>query len=308
MKAVVIDSFGPAENMKVRQMPVPECGKDQMLVRVHAAGVNIVDAVVRSGMFTKLNDKLPKIPGADVAGEVEEIGADVKGYKKGDRVMGTVSPWEGGAYAEYAVINPERFYFMPSNVSFVEAGGVPIAAVTALQSLEKAGPELNGRDVLVIGASGGVGTFAVQAARAMGARVTAVCSSANRAMVSSLGAQDVIEYDKTDYRQSGRKFDAIVDYIANATVDEIVKLLKPEGKYATAMLNRAMPKEGPLASRFTSFMVDMNSKSLKWLKENMETGKIKTVVDRVFTMEQAVEAHKYVEAKHTKGKVVLKIA
>jgi NADPH:quinone reductase-like Zn-dependent oxidoreductase len=307
MKAVVIDSFGPVENMKIKLVPVPECGKDQMLVRVHAAGVNVVDAGVRSGMLAKFNGELPKILGGDIAGEVEAVGADVKGYKKGDKVMGSVPPWDGGAYAEYAAVNPERFYFMPLNVSFVEAAGVPIAGVTALQSLEKTGPNLNGRDVLVIGASGGVGTFAVQAARVMGAHVTAVCSSENKAMVVSLGAQNVIEYDKTDYLLSGKKFDAIVDYIASGRIDDMEKLLKDDGRYATAVFRQDLPKDGPLSARFISFMCDVNSNSLKWLKENMENGKIKTVVDKIFTLEQAVDAHKYVEAKHTKGKVILKV-
>lgn len=310
MKAVVIDAFGPAENMRIREIPVPQPGKKQLLVKVYAAGVNPVDTYIRKGTRPKISGlKFPKVMGRDLAGEVESVGSGVKGFKPGDKVMSSVMPVTGGgSYAEYAVVEQGRACAMPSNASFEEAAGIPIAGVTAIQSFEQAGVPLEGKSILIIGASGGVGTFAIQAAKELNAKITAVCSSKNFETVKKLmGAGEIMEYDKFDYLHSGRKFDFIFDYAGGGDLKLLRGLLNPRGEYITTVGRPGLFMGGMFESKYNWFMADINTLDLEWLKESIETGKMKVVMDRVFPLEKAVEAHKYIETKRAVGKVILKV-
>ena len=308
MKAVVIDSFGPAENMSLREIPVPLPKSNQMLVRVFAAGINPVDTYIRAGRRMKVSGaKFPKVMGRDLAGEVESAGSAVKNFKPGDRVMGTVNPKSGGSYAEFAVVDESRACIVPSGMSFSEAAGVPVAGVTAMQSFEKAGLPIENKSILIIGASGGVGTFALQIARDMGAAVTAVCSSKNSGLVRTLGAVDVMEYDKTDYLKPGRTFDFVFDYAGGGDMDLLRGLLNPKGKYITIVGRPGLFMMGLFEPKYKWFLADINAKYLNRLKEMAEAGKVKTVIDRILPLENAVEAHKYVETKRAAGKVILQV-
>jgi NADPH:quinone reductase-like Zn-dependent oxidoreductase len=308
MKAVVIDSFGPAENMKVMDVPVPVPGKGQMLVKVFAAGINPVDTYIRKGTRQQMSGTVfPKVMGRDLAGDVESVGSGVKSFKPGDRVMSSVLPKSGGSYAEYAVVEEGRACLMPASASYEEAAGIPIAGVTAIQSFELAGVPLENKSILIIGASGGVGTFAVQAARELKAKITAVCSSKNFGLVKTLGAGEVIEYDKFDYLHSGRKFDFIFDYSGGGDLKLLKSLLDHKGEYITTVRRPNLLWNGMFESKYNWFMADINSVDLDWLRDTVSTGKIRVIIDRVFPMDQAADAHKYIETKRAVGKVILKI-
>ena len=308
MKAVVIDSFGPAENMKVREIPVPVPGKGQLLVKVFAAGINPVDTYIRKGTRQKMSGVVfPKVIGRDLAGEVESLGADVKAFKPGDRIMSSVMPKNGGSYAEYAVVDESRACLMPVSSSYEEASGIPVAGVTAIQSFEVADVILADKSILIIGASGGGGTFAIQAARELKAKITAVCSSKNSGFVRGLGAQEVIEYDKTDYLHSGRKFDFIFDYAGGGDLKLLKSMLNHKGEYITTVRRPNLLWNGMFESKYNWFLADINTLDLEWFRDTVGAGKIKVIIDRVFPMDQAVEAHKYVETKRARGKVILKI-
>jgi NADPH:quinone reductase-like Zn-dependent oxidoreductase len=308
MKAVVIDSFGPAENMRIREIPVPAAGRGELLVKVFAAGINPVDTYIRKGTRRQISGvKFPKVMGRDLAGEVVSTGDGVKAFKTGDRIMASVMPKSGGSYAEYAVVEQGRACLMPDSASYEEASGIPVAGVTALQSFEVADVPLENKSILIIGASGGVGTFAVQAARELKAKITAVCSSKNSGFVRSLGADEVIEYDKTDYLHSGRKFDLIFDYAGGGDLKLLKGLLNHKGEYITTVRRPNLLWNGIFESKYNWFLADINTLDLEWFKDTVNAGKIKVIIDRVFPMEQVVGAHKYVETKRATGKVILKI-
>jgi NADPH:quinone reductase-like Zn-dependent oxidoreductase len=308
MKAVVIDSFGPAENMQIREIPVPIPGKGELLVKVFAAGINPVDTYIRKGTRQKMSGTtFPKVIGRDLAGEVESIGPGVRVFKPGDRIMSSVMPKNGGSYAEYAVVEEGRACIIPATVSYEEASGIPIAGVTAIQSFEVADVPMDNKTILIIGASGGVGTFAVQAARELKAKITAVCSSKNSAFVRGLGALEVLEYDRVDYLHSNRKFDFIFDYAGGGDLKLLRGLLNPKGEYITTVRRPELLWNGMFESKYNWFLADINTLDLEWFRDTVGAGKVRVIVDRVFPMEQVVEAHKYVETKRAVGKVILKI-
>jgi NADPH:quinone reductase-like Zn-dependent oxidoreductase len=279
-----------------------------MLIKVFAAGINPVDTYIRAGKRTKMSGEVfPMVIGRDLAGEVAGVGSAVKNFKTGDRVMSTVAPKTGGSYAEFAVVDESRACLLPQKLSFNDAAGIPVAAVTALQSFEKAGAPLKNRNILIIGASGGVGTFAVQIAKEMGAKVNAVCSSRNSPLVKSLGADEVFEYDKTDYMHSGRKFDFVFDYAGGSKLVELKMFLGPKGKYITTVRRTDMFMGGFFDHKYKWFLADINAKYLNMIRDKIDSGAVRVVVDRIFPMALVVEAHRYVETKRAVGKVILQI-
>lgn len=308
MKAAAIHAYGPAENLALHELPVPEPGDGQMLVKVFAASVNPVDTYVRSGrMSIVTGNNFPIIPGRDIAGIVDNIQGDAAPFKPGDKVYGTVEASRGGAYAEYAVMSPGRAGLLPGNISYEEAASVPVAGVTALQCLRLALEDPLNKEILIYGATGGVGIFAVQAAKAMGMKATAVCNSRNSDLAKKIGADEILEYDKGDFLKSNKKYDAALDLVGNRKPGEFLKILARGGLCITTVFRPSSLFSGIFNSRYKTMRMDLKTEDLDWFKEQIEKEEIKPVIDRVFPLAQAAEAQKYVETKHSRGKVVLKV-
>jgi len=320
MRAIVRCDYGGPGVVQLQELEKPTPGPDEVLVRVRAASVNPLDWHFMEGTpyFARLGMGLRKPKsirlGVDFAGTVEAVGANVKKLRPGDEVFGGRT----GAFAEYVAVREDRAVApKPTNLTFEEAAAVPIAAVTALQALRDQGKVQPGQKVLINGASGGVGTFAVQIARALGADVTGVCSTRNVALVRSLGADRVIDYTREDFTTTGQRWDVILDNVGNHSLRECRRALAPNGRYVMVggqpgqwidPLPRAL---GALVlSRFVSqdlrmFLAELNGRDLAVLGELMQAGKVKPVIDRRYPLGEASAALRYVEAGHARGKVVL---
>ncbi|MFL6590026.1 MAG: NAD(P)-dependent alcohol dehydrogenase [Chthoniobacterales bacterium] len=324
MKAFVYCEYGLA-NLKYTDIKKPVPTDDQMLVRVKAVSINPYDWHFIEGtpkiMRLGVGLRKPKDTrlGVDYAGTVEAVGKNVTQFKPGDDVFGG----KGGAFAEYICVRPDRgIARKPANLSHEQAASVNIAAITALQALRDKGKIQSGQKVLINGASGGVGTFAVQIAKAMGAEVTGVCSGRNVEMVKSLGADHVIDYTKEDFAKTGQRFDVIVDNVPNHSLSECRSVLTPQGKYV--MIGGGGTNDNPWVGPFgrvihmlvlkpfvkqpmTMMMADSNATDLTYLAGLMEAGTLKPVIDRTYKIEELPAAINYLEEGHARGKVVLTI-
>ena len=313
MRAVVIDQFGPSSVMQVRDVERPAIGPDQALVEVHASSVNPIDWKLRDGQmssFFKLD--FPKILGADFAGIVAEIGSSVSRVEVGDAVIGRSVASTGGAYAEFIAIDAGNLSAKPDSLGFDDAAAIPLAGTTALQCLRDCGQVKPGDRVLVIGGSGGVGIFAVQVAKAMGAHVTSVCSTANLDLVSSLGADKVIDYTKQDALETDQPYDVIYDTIGLQKIDDARAVLTAHGIYVTLV-----PAEGiefftrgetERADKGGYFVMSTPSGDdqdvlVEWVRQ----GKLRPVIDSVFTLDQTDQAHARSETLRAKGKIIIKV-
>src|SRR3954464_8044546 len=324
MKAIVYCEYGLA-NVKHTDITKPVPTDDQMLVRVKAASLNPYDWHFIEGtpkiMRLGIGLRKPKDTrlGVDYAGTVEAVGKNVTQYKAGDDVFGG----RGGAFAEYICVRPDRgIARKPANISHEEAASVNIAAITALQALRDKGKIQPGQKVLINGASGGVGTFAIQIAKSMGAEVTGVCSGRNVEMVKSLGADHVIDYTKEDFAKSGQQFDLLLDNVPNHTLSECRSVLTPQGKYV--MIGGGGTNDNSWVGPFgrvihmmlvkpfvkqpmTMMMADSNAADLTFLAGLMESGKVKPVIDRTYKITELAEAMRYLEEGHARGKVVVTV-
>src|SRR6266568_3341393 len=322
MKAIVYCDYGLA-NLKLEDVEKPVPTDDQILVRVRAASVNPYDWHFIEGtpkiMRLGVGLRKPKDTrlGVDFAGTVEAVGKSVTQFKPGDDVFGG----RGGAFAEYVCPRADRAVALkPANITFEQAASVNIAGITALQALRDKGKVQAGQKVLINGASGGVGTFAVQIAKSFGANVTGVCSTRNVDLVQSLGADQVIDYTKEDFTKNAQRYDVILDNVANHSLLECRRVLKPKGIYV--LIGGGRPNEqgliGPLAkpikamllSPFVSqkmgmMMADTNQKDLNVLGDLMQSGKVKPVIDRSYKLSEVPEAIRYLEQGHARGKVVI---
>lgn len=315
MKAIIINGYGPAEVLEYKEVSQPQLKPDHLLIKMHATSVNPVDFKIRKGelkLFTGLRKPKVKILGFDVSGEVVETGENVKTFKKGDQVYALMGIFEGGAYAEYISVPESSAAIKPANMSFKESAAVPLASLTALQALRDKGKVCPRKKVLINGASGGVGTFAVQIAKALGAVVTGVCSSKNIELVQSLGADKVIDYTRKDFTKDYQTYDIVYDVVANKSFSVCKKALIPNGIYITTVPNpviifqtfRTYLWPGKKA---TYIMVKANGKDLNFIKELIEADKVKSVIDKTFSLSQVATAHTYCEAGHTRGKNVITI-
>lgn len=315
MKAIVIEKYGGEEVLEYREIPPPVLRPNHLLIKNHATSVNPVDFKIRKGelkILTGIIKPRIKILGFDVAGEVIETGARVKNYKKGDQVFAFTGTRAGGGYGEYVSV-PEQFASAkPATLSYEESAAVPLAALTALQALRDRGNAGTGKRALINGASGGVGSFAVQIAKALGAEVTGVCSSKNVDLVMSLGADRVIDYTKEDFTKVSREYDIIYDVVPSRSFPECKGALRPNGTYITTVPTRStffqiLWTSLTRGKRATYIMVKPNGKDLYFVKELIEKEKIRVVIDRSFPLSQVPDAHKYCEAGRSRGKNIITI-
>jgi NADPH:quinone reductase-like Zn-dependent oxidoreductase len=319
MKAVVFSEYGSPDVLRLEEVNKPTPKDGEALVKVLAASVNAADwRLVRADPFlVRLKTGLFKpglnILGSDLAGRVEEVGKNVSQFRPGDEVFGNI-PTFFGSFAEYACVPENSLAKKPTNTSFEEAAAVTLAGLTALQGLRNKGRIKAGQNVLINGASGGVGTFAVQIAKSYGAEVTAVCSAGNLDAMRKIGADHVIDYAKQDFTKSGRHYDLIFAVNGYHPISHYKRALKPNGIYVMAGGGAAQLFEalllGPWISmlsgkRMGALTLTPEQKDLFHLKDILETGKIKPVIDRRYPLQEAAEAIRYVEKGHAKGKVVI---
>ena len=254
-----------------------------------------------------------KIPGGDIAGRVEAVGRNVKQFQPGDEVFGDIGACGFGAFAEYVSVPENALALKPTSTTFEEAAAVPQAAVGALQGLRDKGQIQPGQKVLIDGASGGIGTFAVQIAKSFGAEVTGVCSTRNWDLVRSIGADQVIDYTQEDFTQNEQRYDLIFDIVANRSVSDYIRALSPKGNYVACAFNPVSLFLGPLISMIGSKKVGSlyhrpNDKDLVFVKELLEAGKVVPVIDRRYPLSEVAEALRYLEEGHAQGKAVLTVA
>ncbi|MEH1955461.1 NAD(P)-dependent alcohol dehydrogenase [Nostoc sp.] len=313
MKAVVIHRYGAAEVLQYEDVEQPKIEPTQLLVKVRASSVNPIDWKIRQGMLSLIiGNKFPKILGFDVAGDVVEVGSGVTRFKPGDPIYGSTS-FPGGGYAEFAAIPENLATLKPTNLSYEEAAAVPLAALTALQALRDQGNIQTGQTVLINGAAGGVGIFAVQIAKALGAVVTGVSSTKNLDLVKSLGADRVIDYTQQDFAEDTAQYDIIFDAVGKRSLSETKKVLKPNGVYITTVPSPKVLLESVLTAflpgRKAKFLFEKpNAKDLLFLKELIEAGKIRAVIDRTYPLQELAAAHNYSETGRAVGKIAIAVS
>lgn len=326
MRAVIHDRYGaPEEVLEARRIDKPEIGRDEVLVRVRAAGLHVGDCFGVRGSPLPLRLivglRRPKygVPGLDVAGRVEAVGGNVTRFQPGDEVFGACRWPSAGACAEYAAADEDKLVPKPANLTFEEAAAIPTSALAALHGLRDAGRLQPGQRVLINGASGGVGTFAVQIGKALGAEVTGVCGTANVAMVRSLGADHVFDYTKADFTTARARYDLILDNVENRALSDVRRALTPRG---TLVLNSGTGPGGmqmlgryvrPLLlspfvrQRLRRYLSNPNRADLEVLATLVEEGKLRPVIDTSFPLDQTPAALHHIETGHARGKVVIAV-
>jgi NADPH:quinone reductase-like Zn-dependent oxidoreductase len=309
MKAVVVHEYGGPEALKYQEVPRPELKDDEILVRVIAAGVNPVDRVARSEKGAQFfNIKLPAIPGYDIAGVVEKTGAKVTRFKTGDPIYAYVALDKGGGYAEYAVATEREAALKPKSLTYVEASAVPLVAETAWQALIDTAKLNAGQTVLIHGGSGGVGSFAIQIAKARGAKIIATASTANQDLLKQLGADVAIDYTTQKFEAVAKNVDVVLDSVGKDTLVRFYGVVKKEG-FIVSIAGDPDPAElEKHGIHGASISVEPNSSELAEIAKLIDEKKIKVIVSQMFPLSEAAKAQDQVATGHTRGKIVLKVA
>ncbi len=323
MKAIVQERYGSADVLELEDIDKPEIGDDDVLVRVLAASAHIGDWHFMTGLpylfriaGSGLRAPKTRVRGTDVAGRVETIGKDVTRLQAGDEVFGICD----GAFAEYATAQPDKVTPKPANLTFEQAATVPTSGCTALQAIRNNGKVLPGQKVLIIGAAGGVGSFAVQIAKAFGAQVTGVCSTTKVDLVRSIGADDVIDYTRDDFAETGQRYDIILDIAGNRSVSHLRRALSPRGTLVIVggegggrwfggidRQLRASMLSPFVHQKLGTFVAKANGEDLVVLKELIEAGKVTPVIDKAYPLSEVPEAIRHLEEGHARGKVVITV-
>jgi len=322
MKAIVYTEYGPPDVLQLKEVEKPIPQNDEVLVRVHAASVNSSDATMSRGepflarLWSGFIKPKYQILGSDIAGRVEAVGRDAKQFQPGDEVFGDIAACGWGGFAEYVSVPENALALKPANLTFEEAAAVPQAAVVALQGLRDKGQIEPEKKVLINGASGGIGTFAVQIAKSYGAEVTGVCSTRNLDMARSLGADHVIDYTQEDFAQNEQRYDLILNVAGYRSIFDFKRALAPEGIYvgsvnATALIFQVMLL-GPFISmtgskKMVNLMGKESQEDLVFLRELLEAGKVVPVVDRQYPFSEVADAVRYYGEGHARGKVVITV-
>ena len=322
MKAIVNRKYGSPDELKLEEIDKPAPADDEVLVRVRAASVNPLDWHFMRGLpylgRPMLGLRKPKRPilGVDAAGQVEAVGKNVTQFRPGDEVVGA---GRSGSVAEYTCGSEKDFAPKSASLSFEQAAAIPIAGVTALQALRDHGRLQPTRSVLINGAAGGVGTFAVQIAKALGGDVTGVCSTRNIDLVRSLGADQVVDYSGEDFAQSGRRYDLVLDLVSNRSLSDLRRALSPKGTLVLSgggggrllgplpLILGALVRSPFVSQRMLTFLAQVHRESMADLMELIEAGKVTPVIDRTFPLSEAAEAVRYLETGHARGKVVITV-
>ncbi len=309
MKAVVIHEYGGPEVLKYEDVPQPEPKQDQLQIHVIAAGVNPVDGMIRSGMFDKEGHRaFPVILGGDISGVVEKVGSNITKFKSGDPVFAYVSLDNSGGYAQYALVTEREAAPKPKSLTYVEAAAVPIVALTAWQALIDTAKLKAGQTVLIHGGSGGVGSFAIQIAKAHGAKVIATASTANQELLKQLGADVAIDYTKQNFENVAKDVDVVLDSIGKDTLARSYGVVK-KGGIIVSLVARPDPAElEKHGIRGEALSVDPNSDELSEIGKLIDEKKINVIVSQTFPLSEARKAQEQVATGHTRGKIVLKVA
>ncbi len=319
MKAVVMRAYGSADVLEIQEVDKPVASSNQVLIQVFYASVNPVDWKIRNGSMRMIvRPKFPLTPGLDIAGEIVETGSNSTKFKKNDKVFGMLELNKCGAYAEYACAKEENVAMIPENIDFKEAAATPLAALTAYQALHHKGKIKSGENILINGSSGGVGSFAIQIAKAAGATVTAVCSTGNIELVKSLGADKVIDYKKQDFTQLSDQYNIIFDTVGKPSFFKVSKNLTKSGRYITTVPNYLPNMISFFLIPFLSLLIDRKKSAfitvrpggtdLKSLCLLIQQDKLVPLIDRTYNLEDIRKAHSYSEAGHARGKIVIKIS
>jgi NADPH:quinone reductase-like Zn-dependent oxidoreductase len=316
MKAIAQNDYGSPDVFELKEIDKPVVTDDDVLVCVHAAALHAGDVFVMRGdpYIARMSAGWPKpkdyVPGYDVAGQVEAVGKNVTRYQPGDEVFGACQR----TCAEYVCSAADKFAPKPANLTFEQAAAVPTSAVTALRGLRDAGRAQPGQKVLINGASGGVGTFAVQIAKAFGAEVTGVCSTRNVDMVRSIGADHVIDYTQEDFTQRGQRYDLILDNVANRSFSDCRRVLAPQGTLipnsghsGLSYIIKALVRSAFMRQQGRPYIAIPNHEDLVVLKELIESGKVTPVIDRTYPLSETPEAFRYLDEGHARGKVVITV-
>jgi NADPH:quinone reductase-like Zn-dependent oxidoreductase len=304
MKAVRIHEFGGPPVLRYEEAPTPEPATDQILIRVHAAGINPVDGKIRSGTFHGFRPELPAILGRDVSGVVEKSGS--KEFGVGDEIFGILD-YHRGSYAEYAVAAPNESVKKPGGLDHLHAGSIGVAALTAWQAVFDNGELRSGQRVLIHGGAGGVGHYGVQFAAAAGAEVVATASAQDLEFVRSLGATQVIDYKAQRFEDEIRDIDLVIDLVAGETRKRSWKVLKPNGLMVSTLGEPEIPDDAPKGARSRGMVVKTKADQLSEIGNRAATGKLRIEISKVFQLSDPANAHEFLEHGHFRGKIVFAV-